>query len=232
MQLTKSIEATNTRIILDVSDDFDLTTWLEGFVSFDSSILSDTPGVDTDRRILRLAFFAALAWEYSLKSGAWEKRESRIPTSANEASERISASADDPQERAVDEATDQKFRKGSKVVIVGLKCEELRGLKNGMTGKVLNRIDKDTYSVSFRNLAHPLAVHRRNIKRITKANREDHQCQKCEKTADFFCRRCSIAWYCSPECQKTDYENHKKICKLFASEHPFFDMIQQERGKK
>jgi hypothetical protein len=66
--------STSDRFILDVSDGFDLTPWIEGLASFDLSVLSDAPGVDTDRRIVRLAFFAELAWKFTLHFLAWDEK--------------------------------------------------------------------------------------------------------------------------------------------------------------
>jgi hypothetical protein len=69
------------RIVLAVDDlnngEDDDRGWLEsclyGFTSMDLSILSDSPGINVDRRIVRLAFFAQLVWNESLRCGAWDK---------------------------------------------------------------------------------------------------------------------------------------------------------------
>ena len=50
-----------------------LDLWLRGFTSLDVSSLADAPGIHVDRRIVRLAFFAELIWNESLRTGAWDK---------------------------------------------------------------------------------------------------------------------------------------------------------------
>lgn len=61
----------------DDDDDDQRCGWLDrcirGFTSMDLSILSDAPGVNVDRRIARLVFFAELLWNESLRCGAWDK---------------------------------------------------------------------------------------------------------------------------------------------------------------
>jgi len=42
-----------------------LAQWIQGFIAQDLDILSDCPGVDADRRILRLAFFGYWAGAYT-----------------------------------------------------------------------------------------------------------------------------------------------------------------------
>lgn len=39
-------------------------------------------------------------------------------------------------------------------------------------------------------------------------------CSFCEKLGDRFkrCSRCLRVWYCSPECQKSDWKKHKELC--------------------
>jgi hypothetical protein len=52
------------------------------------------------------------------------------------------------------------------------------------------------------------------------------QCaNKCGKTSEnstlFLCSRCKIAWYCSKECQKAQYPQHKGLCRAgFSAEFP------------
>ncbi len=47
------------------------------------------------------------------------------------------------------------------------------------------------------------------------ASREHTACSVCHKTFDklFHCSRCKQACYCSIECQKKDWKEHKKVCK-------------------
>lgn len=37
-------------------------------------------------------------------------------------------------------------------------------------------------------------------------------CSLCEKNAESRCSRCLGVWYCSRECQRTDWKSHKKQC--------------------
>lgn len=52
------------------------------------------------------------------------------------------------------------------------------------------------------------------------------QCTICEKGSSqgvkkvFACSRCKLVCYCSKECQKFDWKNHKKACKLYATTNP------------
>ena len=245
--LTKSMEVSDARITLDVSNDFDLTTWLEGFVSFNLADLSDAPGVDTDRRILRLAFFAELAWRYSLNSGAWDRKRQENESvslastendafddgnlkSADEspASSAMTTTASTSTSLTENEETDSRpFRTGTRVIVIGLEEGTSPRVQNGMEGKVLDQDAQDRYVVEFRNLANPQILCRSNLKRAHKPSPEEHKCEKCDNCAKSFCSRCSMAWYCSAKCQKEDYPYHKRVCKLFASNCPMQEYLEQ-----
>eukprot|EP00536_Pseudo-nitzschia_multiseries_P009717 jgi/Psemu1/288637/fgenesh1_pg.279_\ len=40
----------------------------------------------------------------------------------------------------------------------------------------------------------------------------NRKCQVCQKEASKKCSRCSLAWYCTVECQRTDWKQHKSVC--------------------
>jgi hypothetical protein len=42
------------------------------------------------------------------------------------------------------------------------------------------------------------------------------QCECCVNQGNNRCSRCRGAWYCSINCQKKDYSNHKKWCRSHA----------------
>jgi len=43
------------------------------------------------------------------------------------------------------------------------------------------------------------------------------ECAKCGKVGMKRCGRCQMRWYCSPECQRVDWKQHKKRCKPMES---------------
>lgn len=45
----------------------------------------------------------------------------------------------------------------------------------------------------------------------TTTNSKTSNCALCSKEATKRCSRCKSTWYCSTECQKQDWKNHKKI---------------------
>lgn len=227
-QLTESIQAKPVRLMLDVSDDFDLTPWLEGLVSLDLSVLSDAPGVDTDRRILRLAFFAELAWQFSLKSGAWDRKQQASLASSSEADDSSTAVGDALNTDMPDLVKSEQdcFKKNSKVVVIGLEEKEHSLVCNGMEGRILSQVDSDHYSVSFTNLTQPKTIQAFNLQRVAKVVREEHHCF-CGQSGDFLCSRCNMTWYCSAECQTADYGRHKLGCKAMVSKFGFNEVIRQ-----
>lgn len=38
------------------------------------------------------------------------------------------------------------------------------------------------------------------------------QCKQCDKNTSMYCSKCQQVYYCSKECQKTDWNEHKHIC--------------------
>ena len=45
------------------------------------------------------------------------------------------------------------------------------------------------------------------------ANEDKPKCSLCHKIAHSKCSLCYEQDYCSRDCQKTDWKNHKKVCK-------------------
>jgi len=230
-QLTASIQATPVRITLDVSDDFDLTPWLEGLVSLDLPTLSDAPGVDTDRRILRLAFFTELAWQLSLSSGAWDRKRqaSMAPPSLKEVETTGDAANADMFGHVKNEQ--DCFKKRSKVIVARLEEKEHQILCNGMEGRILSQVGPDHYSVSLTNLSEPQIVHASNLQHATKVVREEHECI-CGQPGEVFCGRCNMQWYCSVDCQTADYERHKLGCKAMVSKFGMLEVIRNVDNMK
>lgn len=45
------------------------------------------------------------------------------------------------------------------------------------------------------------------------ATAQHHSCALCQKPATLRCARCQSGWYCSKECQRSDWPSHKKsVC--------------------
>jgi hypothetical protein len=48
----------------------------------------------------------------------------------------------------------------------------------------------------------------------TVVEQQDHTCVQCNKQkAEKRCAACKVTYYCSPECQKTNWSQHKALCK-------------------
>ena len=208
--------------MLDVADDFELAPWLEGLMSVDLDVLSDAPGVDTDRRILRLAFFAELAWRFAIESKAFEKKSGATKSSPasidNDSSMSTEADVRGTSNTLGGVTTDEedRLKKGDKVVVLKLDEKGQEPVNNGMEGRIVEHTDLNHYSVSFTNLIEPQILHASNLEQVNRVPREYHSCI-CGETGGFLCSRCSMMWYCSVECQKKDNERHKINCKAMVS---------------
>ena len=62
--------------------------------------------------------------------------------------------------------------------------------------------------------------------------------RKVERSKMLYCTRCSVAYYCSRDCQKAAWSDHREVCKERAEENAKFeqemwirDQIQCNRGK-
>ena len=229
-QLTKSIVATPLRISIDVSNDFELFPWIEGLLSVDLKVLSDAPGVDTDRRILRLAFFAELALQATISSGVIDKKRKSTDSSLAPSDIDSSKSTPDALHRVTSDnlgSTTQcqgyLFKEGDKVVVLKLDEKGQGPVTNGMQGLIVKQTDPNHYSVSFTNLIEPQILNGSNLKKVKKVSKESHHCA-CGKTGTFLCSRCNMMWYCSVECQKKEHEDHKIGCKAMASHFGVHDL--------
>ena len=229
-QLTKAIVATPVRIRIDVSNDFELFPWIEGLLSVDLKVLSDAPGVDTDRRILRLAFFAMLALQATISSGVIDKKCKSTDYSLAPSDIYSSKSTADAHSRFTSDnlgSTTQcqgyHFKEGDKVVVLKLGEKGQGPVTNGMQGMIVKHTDPNHYSVSFTNLIEPQIMNGSNLENVKKVSKESHHCA-CGKTGNFLCSRCNMMWYCSVECQQKGHEDHKIGCKEMASKFGVYDL--------
>ena len=51
------------------------------------------------------------------------------------------------------------------------------------------------------------------LRTVSKEVRDFMRCSVCKKECDVKCTGCFFEWYCSAECQKADWETHKRSCK-------------------
>ena len=47
---------------------------------------------------------------------------------------------------------------------------------------------------------------------------EDPRCGNCGKPSTLRCSRCKHEWYCSVDCQKTKWKDHKPLCDIFSDQ--------------
>ena len=217
IQLTSRVDVGPERIFVDISDEYCIDSWLEGLVSMDLETLETIPGVNTDRRIIRLVFFAMLAFDRMLRIGAYDKQREDMVEKAEETTNASTAETI-PQPEI--------WKVGTKVVLVNMGdgCTGKSSLTNGMVGKVVGPSEDlhQHYRVSFSNLFEAQDVHVSNIKvASSKPKREVHTCI-CGQKATKICSRCNAVWYCSKTCQVDDYKKrHKMVCKVITSDDPF-----------
>jgi hypothetical protein len=206
-QLISSIEVTPTFIMLDIADSFSIESWLNGFISFDLSTLEDMPGVDVDRRIARLAFFADLAFDASVATGDLDNNfsdELNVPSSST------------PTPRA----SLQLWKEGANVVVVNKDAAV-----NGMEGHILCATEPGRYMVSFSNLENAVEIDASNLQDTQKVEREHHFCV-CGNKGTLLCGRCSRIWYCGKACQVSDHKTHDPTCKALLSKDPMTEMMR------
>lgn len=54
--------------------------------------------------------------------------------------------------------------------------------------------------------------------------REHPFCNSCGTLAQLSrCSRCKMVWYCSVDCQKSDFTQHKRVCRDIASKQAVVD---------
>jgi len=88
--------------------------------------------------------------------------------------------------------------------------------------QVTNDLPNEVVRVQDPKLSHPRTV---NTKR--------HPCAHCRKrTPTKQCSRCKVSRYCSRDCQKADWRNHKRICKLLEMKRPGLEKIKSDLEKK
>lgn len=59
-----------------------------------------------------------------------------------------------------------------------------------------------------------------NVERVRAKEEEDYKkCTLCKQPAKYKCTGCFLMWYCSAECQKANWEEHKDPCKEKKAEY-------------
>ena len=242
-QLTSAVEITPHRMILDISDDFCIDSWLDGFGSFNLTTLAEMPGIDVDRRMLRMAFFAELA--IAASSEHLYKEPAIGENTEFEATPQLFAPAATPAPTPPRSAASQQetrlapsealtltphiraLKEGTRVTVVDV--QEGDGmLCNGMEGRVVCLVDPGKYMVSFSNLINAQEVDASNLRRAEKVRRNHHLCMFGELAVSI-CSRCRLKWYSSRDCQVADYQRHKCICKQLASDDPMESLTKAAR---
>ena len=71
----------------------------------------------------------------------------------------------------------------------------------------------------FQKIEEPKA--RPRFKRMSSTAAKRCTCQVCGKDASKKCSRCSLAWYCSAECQKKHWKEHKSVCNSEYQSHQY-----------
>jgi hypothetical protein len=60
---------------------------------------------------------------------------------------------------------------------------------------------------------------------------EDPICAKCGNLATYRCSKCHNEWYCSRDCQKSAWKQHKLVCHLIKLEEPEARKKKEEAPK-
>ena len=240
IHLTSRMRMAGERVILDVHDGFSLNEWIEGFASFDLDVLSCCPGVDADRRILRLIAFAELAFKATI-----EAIDAAQQTSAHSEGQAVPlASVSNAELRNFEgnteadmhasqtcKSTVETYEVGEKVIVRTTDNAD-SALYTGMEGRVAGIEGGEEYKVRFANLADDYIINGDNLLPAQgRVPREQKACKICGSVEHLSrCQRCHLVWYCSTECQKSDWKTHKEACKLFSSKasFPFVEQMDQQ----
>eukprot|EP00985_Skeletonema_marinoi_P027851 scaffold23452_cov80-Skeletonema_marinoi.AAC.1 len=74
----------------------------------------------------------------------------------------------------------------------------------------------------------------KSIKKMGYCNNVD-QCPlpggKVERSNMLYCTRCSVAYYCSRDCQETHWSDHREVCKKKAEENAKFEQEMRIRDQ-
>lgn len=221
-------------LILDIADHYSIDAWLAGFVNLELLELEDIPGVDTDRRILRMFLFAEKAFR-AVVAGKSEERQSKTEESQGDVEHptKMKPQVDDQGSTLLESDPDVQYSEGDKVVVANIQhddndFEEL-SYCNGMQGRIVSVLADGEYLVSFSNLGRNQVLSKSRLAPLTKVPRDKHVCAVCDKKAKFLCERCSLTWYCGKACQQEHYEKHKEGCKALASQNPFLYFMNKCR---
>lgn len=222
-QLTAKVLVTPRGLILDVDDHYSIDSWLDGFVSVDLCKLEDIPGVDTDRRILRMFLFAEKAFQATITLVSKEREnEAKRPQSDDDKAPKTETPVEHQDTLSTESNPGIEYSEGAKVVVANMQNDEsLEGLPycNGMQGRVVSVLADGEYLISFSNLGRHQVVSGNHLTPLPKVPRDQHFCAACGKKAKLLCERCGLTWYCSKACQRGHYEKHREAS-LFSRQEP------------
>ncbi|GBB96642.1 hypothetical protein RclHR1_00280034 [Rhizophagus clarus] len=55
-----------------------------------------------------------------------------------------------------------------------------------------------------------------------------NECYVCKKSSKTRCNKCHTTYYCSIECQKKDWKEHKKPCRILSINKIFDETVDEE----
>lgn len=99
-----------------------------------------------------------------------------------------------------------------------------KGIKNILSGKVEFKVGKGTVWYDYESVSNALTVRvayykigkigNRYLLTFDLSERQEVKCEGCDDVSKWFkkCSKCEQAHYCSPECQKKHWSEHKKVC--------------------